>query len=612
MPISSSYPSIAPSLDLDFANSQVLDPRINFTRAGTGTYYDGETSALAEQNLLLRSEEFDNAYWSKYNASVTANSVAAPNGTTTADTITFSSTVGALFRSSVTGGIQYTASCYFSSAGTAPFPALVIGQNASPMVFAVYNLAGNTVSQTYTAGTGTSIASTSITSVGGNWYRCSITFTLGGTAANNLKLEFAPTATGNTVDANGEIVGNTAGQFYYAWGAQLEQNTGATPYQVTTTAAVTNYIPQLLTAPANTPRFDFNPTTRASLGLLMEQQSINLFTYSSQFDNAAWTKDNATLTADTNIAPDGTLSADTVTPTAGFGGVRQSISLTAGTVYSYSCYFKAASTNFGYLTFFSGANGAEAWFNLSNGTVGSTTNIGTGVATSSSITSVGNGWYRCVLVFTCGTTQSYSCFIRPTSANSTASAIGNSAFIWGAQLEATGYPTSYIPTVASSVTRAQDLATISGTNFSNWFNNQQGTVYCSFDVAAVSTTGIGMSPWEINNNSSTGYFLYKNPAGNLLVYLGAANQQIGTIASANSTQQATQTYNNISPTASSGILNGGSVGTIATPTALTYVPTQVSLGRTTSSGNPLTGHIRKFAYYPVASTTAQMQALTGS
>jgi hypothetical protein len=58
MAIASLYPTIKPSLNLDFANTKLLDSRITFTRSTTATYYDGVTTAVAEQNLLLRSQDY--------------------------------------------------------------------------------------------------------------------------------------------------------------------------------------------------------------------------------------------------------------------------------------------------------------------------------------------------------------------------------------------------------------------------------------------------------------------------------------------------------------------------------------------------------------------------
>jgi len=77
--------SIRPSLNLDFANSKALDPRITFSRTSNATYYDGYTTVKAEENLVKYSQDFNNAYWLKEAATVTANSTSAPDGTTTAE-----------------------------------------------------------------------------------------------------------------------------------------------------------------------------------------------------------------------------------------------------------------------------------------------------------------------------------------------------------------------------------------------------------------------------------------------------------------------------------------------------------------------------------------------
>ena len=64
------------------------------------------------------------------------------------------------------------------------------------------------------------------------------------------------------------------------------------------------------TAVADAPRFDHDPVTGESLGLLIEEERTNLFTYSEEFDDATWLKSNATVTANDAVAPDGTSTAD--------------------------------------------------------------------------------------------------------------------------------------------------------------------------------------------------------------------------------------------------------------------------------------------------------------
>ena len=79
MSISANYPTVATSLNLDFANSQQIDPRITFSRPTTAAYYDANTTALAEQNLFLYSQTFGNAAWVSTNNTITTG-ITAPAG----------------------------------------------------------------------------------------------------------------------------------------------------------------------------------------------------------------------------------------------------------------------------------------------------------------------------------------------------------------------------------------------------------------------------------------------------------------------------------------------------------------------------------------------------
>ena len=88
MTISANFPNVKPSLLLDFANAKQLPPSVTFTRSTPAVYYDGKTTAMAEQNIFQQSQTFDNAYWNKFQATITANSTTAPDGTNTADTFT--------------------------------------------------------------------------------------------------------------------------------------------------------------------------------------------------------------------------------------------------------------------------------------------------------------------------------------------------------------------------------------------------------------------------------------------------------------------------------------------------------------------------------------------
>jgi hypothetical protein len=140
-------------------------------------------------------------------------------------------------------------------------------------------------------------------------------------------------------------------------------------------------------AAINAPRFDFNPATLAPNGLLMEEQRVNLMTYSEQFDNAGWSKTNSTITANATTAPDGAISADTITDdiTLGQHQANQNFSTVSGTTYVLSCFFKQDTARYARLALGGTAmNFAAATFDLQTGTV---------LSGTASITSFGNGWF---------------------------------------------------------------------------------------------------------------------------------------------------------------------------------------------------------------------------
>ena len=612
MSIKDNYPIVSPSLNLDFANTKVLDSRITFSRPTSAVYYDGQTVTKAEENLLLYSQVLDSAYWLRYNTTIVANSVTAPDGTTTAETFTLTSTVGAVYRNIAVGGTQYTASCFFSSAGTALFPAIVVGNGPNPAVFAVFDLSGVAVSQTYTNGAGTTIASTSITSVGGNWYRCSITFTLSGTGIHNLKLEFAPTATGNTLNGSGDIGGNTSGQFYYVWGAQLEQRDTVTAYQPTTTQPITNYIPTLLTAPANSARFDHNPVTGESLGLLVEEQRTNLLTYSEDFADATWVIYNATATSNVIVAPDGTLTGDalvedTATSSHGISGnsAVSSGATVTGTVYAKAKELTNVVINISDLI----AKNYAVLFNLANGTVvGNFTALSANAPLSSSITSVGNGWYRCsvTVALDAGRTNSaLTIFLNESGVVNTGFTYTGDGYsgiyIWGASLEQGSFSTSYIKTEASQVTRSADSASMTGANFSDWYRQGEGTIF----VETLNAKGATPQFVSLENNVNRVIDIFAS-SGNIQFYNQYYSAQI-TIGTYAENSKTALSYANASFT---GAVNGGSV--VNNSSVLLVNPVDnIKIGRYGNvSSSFLNGTIKKISYYPQRLSNTNLQALT--
>jgi hypothetical protein len=346
------------------------------------------------------------------------------------------------------------------------------------------------------------------------------------------------------------------------------------------------------------------------LGLLIEQSSTNLCTYSQDLSNAAWTKNNVTITNNANIAPDGTQTFNKlIESTSSSEHYMNSgvVSYTAS-AYTISIYAKSAERNSFFVDFKSSdAALGRIVFNLST----QTATIVYGTSASYSIISVGNGVYKCSFTAT-QTTTSTNVKIGIYNGNTSYTGDGYSGiYIWGAQLEALAFPTSYISTTSAQVTRAADVPLkLTGTNFTQWFNYQQGTIYCSFDTPTISSSAPNMAIWGIDNGTTGQYYVNKSTA-TISGYEGTNNASFGTIT-ANTNQQSIYSYSNISGSASaSGLLNGGSVGTI-TATTQSTLPTQLTLGGYITTSNQFTGHIKKFAFYSQVSTTAQQQSLTGS
>jgi hypothetical protein len=609
MTISANYPSIRPTLLLDFANSKVLDPRITFSRPTTATYYDGKTVAKAEENLILQSQALATSPWGAGGATATNNTVSAPDGTTTATTLTAtagtSTTPNTLQTRSgvIPANTPFTISAYVK-ANTQNFVSLIAAGSAGSDWFeATVNLSTGAITKTG-AGTfsaNTTYISSSITSVGNSWYRIAVTGTLSA-AFNFAIVEINSNAT-PTYGTYGFEVWNPVGtESVYLWGAQLEQRSSVTAYTATTTAPITNYIPVLQTAAAGVARFEHNPTTGESLGLEIEEQRTNLVTYSEQYDNAAWSKSNTSITANTIIAPDGTLTGDKLVENSSlaFHNATQSV---VGVNPTFSVYAKAGERS--QLAVFIGGVSVGVGFDLTAGTVITISGYTTGSSTNT-ITAVGNGWYRCTVAFS-GTTAFVQLGMGLSGAGNYTGNGFAGLYIWGAQLEAGAFATSYIPTVASQVTRSADSASMTGTNFSSWYNASQGTIYGESQAVG---TGVQAVTATISSNNDNNIFL---TTGSSAFFTGFAGYTNGTLQF-NLTDSRTKT--SYTKVAGSLIVNnalsavdGTSVG--SDTSVLIPNVTQLLIGAN-RAGTINSIYIKKLAYYPIAVTSTNLVALTGS
>ena len=596
-----------PSLDLRFADNKSLTDAttgsnlVTFTRASSGTFvgsdgvlrtaatdvprFDhnpttGESLGLLVEeqrtNLLLRSEEFDTT-WTPTRASVTANTTLAPNGTATADSLIEDSTASAshfLSQTVTFAAGSYTFSCYLK-ADTRSEVRLICFDNTT--TFAVYfNMSTGTVGSTAGGAAG------SISLMADGWYRCSITFTAAagtGYARVGLAVAGSQTYTGD----------GTSG--VYLWGAQLEQS-----------ATVGEYIPTTSTI-NSAPRFDHNPITGESLGLLVEEQRTNLLVRSEEFDNASWQKNAVTVSANVAINPSGIQTADKIEETAvtNYFAVIQNPTGAFSTTYTWSCYAKASERNFLAINFsVSGVNGT---WNLTTGV----NNITGGTATA---VFVGNGWWRLSATFATPASGSNVLYhIFGPSINNTISAYagtaGSGIYIWGAQLEAGAFPTSYIPTTTAAVTRSADVASITGSAFSGWYRQDEGTVFAegsTFNTSAASCL-VSIDDTTVSNRIQ----LRRSPDASKLRMVSSGGAIDATLTTGTALG-----LNKIAAGVAVSNQNLVSNGVLATGiTSITPMPTvtQARIGSGTAS-SVFNGTIRRLTYWPQRLANSTLQQIT--
>ena len=265
------------------------------------------------------------------------------------------------------------------------------------------------------------------------------------------------------------------------------------------------------TAANNVARFDHNPVTGESLGLLVEGSRTNLILMSQAF-TTDWSTVALTLSADPvpNIAPDGG-GAYEITSGTGNGYLFSQTSVVSGTTYAMSVFFKkppdAGAVNIMQLAARSGGFESPQPFANFNIVTGAVTNSGGTGFVSASTQDVGGGWMRCVLVCTASSSSGTSgILVVFTSDDPNAGRLpsggntGQKAYVWGAQLEAGAFPTSYIPTTTAQVTRAADVATMTGTNFSGWHNAVEGTLATAFQFS--STVGNNRAIVQFDNGTN--------------------------------------------------------------------------------------------------------------
>jgi hypothetical protein len=412
-----------------------------------------------QTNLVLYSEQFNDAAWSKSNITVTANSTANPiNGATTADTITVTGVTTGFASNTIaqTGIVTFS---IFAKSGSTNLVRLNTFDGSVDRG-ATYNLTTGAITSVYG-----SPLFTLAQDFGNGWYRVSVSVN----ASSYVDCQVH-------IDSVNSVV---------IFGAQLETGDIATPYIPTTTAAVSVGIT------ADIPRLDY--TGGGCPSLLLEPQRANLITFSEQFDNAVYSKTRGTITANAIASPDGYTNADLWAQNSGeitAAALLQNVTPVLTTTYSLSVFAKKENKNFLGIRANS-VSSVPSYFNLENGTLGTINSLHT-----AKIEDYGNGWYRCSITYTAIILSTGNIFY-PTDGSSLTVTDSGGIYLWGAQLEAGAYATSYIPTLGSSVTRLADAA--SKTSASALIGQTEGTLFSEIVVNGFADFGTALC---INDGST--------------------------------------------------------------------------------------------------------------
>jgi hypothetical protein len=434
------------------------------TRAGNATMVDSDgVLKWAPHNLLTYSEQFDNAALGKSGATVDDNAVAAPDGSITADKLVenFGSVAPIIANSSasvLSSSVAAGRGIYVKSAGDGRFVQMAMNDA----------IAGNRVLAVINPDTGQTAAAAGVTAssslISDGWYLFSVSF---GSAAttNNAQIRLVNSLTTASTTYTGD---GTSG--VYIWGSHLyrsdlggmvdnpDQSAGFETYVPTTSAA--RYLPRR-------GHHIYNGSAWVNEGVLHESEArTNLLLRSEEFDNASWSKAaGVTVTANTDVAPDGTTTADTVT--SGGNQVNQGVACLQNTVYTDSIFIKktvGATYQPGMYLLFSGGTLVVYAVRLDTdaGVATAVSVAGYTAPSSFSVADAGSYWR---LSISGNSNNNTTADLRLYPNLTAGGGVGpGSQVVWGAQLEEGSTPSSYIPTSGSPVTRAADVLTIPAAN----------------------------------------------------------------------------------------------------------------------------------------------------
>jgi hypothetical protein len=275
----------------------------------------------------------------------------------------------------------------------------------------------------------------------------------------------------------------------------------------------------IVTSSVDIARIDYSTGEAA---LLVEPQRTNLLLRSEEFDNVYWTKTGGTLNSNVINSPSGTLTADEFLQTASNANITRNVIVSAGATHTFSFFIKKIEGEWVRIAIFNSAftEFVNVWFNISTKQKGIFSKSVLSTYVMHNITNFQNDWVRLDVTFAIPIDTNINVNLQLVNAdNSTTRLLPASFYLWGAQLEAGAYATSYIPTTSASVTRNADV--ISKTGIADLVGQTEGTLFVDFNLSTIGTDN-GSGIVELSPSGGVG-----GESNRVIIFKNLSSKQIG-------------------------------------------------------------------------------------
>jgi hypothetical protein len=370
----------------------------------------------------------------------------------------------------------------------------------------------------------------------------------------------------------------------------------------------------LQSAANNVPRFDYNPSTLAAQGLLIEESRTNSIRNNTMVGAVAGTPGTAPTNWSRSASPTSGISNEivgtgtesgityidlrftgTATATISFNinlETTTQVAASPSQTWAVSTYVKltAGVLNSATFSFTVGEYSSVPAF-LRNNFSSTTTPTSAGLATQ-----------RVAYLFTTGASTAS---IQPQiSVNLTNGLTYDFTLRIGLpQLELGAFATSVIPTTTTALTRAADVASVN--TLTPWYNQSESSFYAEVNNQVL---GTDKRPFWVTDATNTPAYGLRMASNNTFATAAFNSGTFSAIAPGTVTVGIMKQAGAIATNDVAAVANGGAVGTASSWTNFTAA--KITLGLDQFGGNVLNGYLRRIVYYPRRLSNAELQSIT--